>query len=191
MVGINMDHLPKIIKSTDKVGGLTAKAANELGLAEGTPVFGGGGDASLIGVGAGCTKVGDTHIYDGTSGWVITVTDKQMVDVNYMIAAITGAQSDKFNYFAEMETAGKCLEWVKDHLALDEIGIYMEKKHITEADDSAYESLYSYMTDTIKDVKPGSGGVIFTPWLHGNRCPFEDPNSTGGFYGVKLETGKI
>ena len=46
------------------------------------------------------------------------------------------------------------------------------------------------MTDTIKDVKPGSGGVIFTPWLHGNRCPFEDPNSTGGFYGVKLETGK-
>ena len=89
-----------------------------------------------------------------------------------------------------METAGKCLEWVKDHLALDEIGIYMEKKHITEADDCAYESLYSYMTDTIKNVKPGSGGVIFTPWLHGNRCPFEDPNSTGGFYGIKLETGK-
>ena len=46
------------------------------------------------------------------------------------------------------------------------------------------------MTDTIKDVKPGSGGVIFTPWLHGNRCPFEDPNATGGFHGIKLETGK-
>ena len=190
LFNINMEHLPKIIKSTDKVGGLTKTAAEQLGLQEGTPVFGGGGDASLIGVGAGCTQIGDTHIYDGTSGWVITVTDKQMVDVNYMIAAITGAQSDKFNYFAEMETAGKCLEWVKDHLALDEIGIYMEKKHITEADDCVYESLYSYMTDTIKNVKPGSGGVIFTPWLHGNRCPFEDPNSTGGFYGIKIETGK-
>ena len=190
MFGINMEHLPKIIKSTDMVGGLTAKAAKELGLKEGTPVFGGGGDASLIGVGAGCTKLGDTHIYDGTSGWVITVTDKQMVDVNAMIAAITGAQSDKYNYFAEMETAGKCLEWVKDHLALDEIGIYLQKKNITEADDNVYESLYSYMTETIKKVKPGSGGVIFTPWLHGNRCPFEDPNATGGFYGVKIETGK-
>ena len=190
MFGINTEHLPRIIKSTDKVGWLTSKAANELGLVEGTPVFGGGGDASLIGVGAGCTKLGDTHIYDGTSGWVITVTDKQMVDVSAMIAAITGAQSGKFNYFAEMETAGKCLEWVKDHIALDECNIYLDNKKITDLDDNMYESLYSYMTDTIKDVEPGSGGVIFTPWLHGNRCPFEDPNATGGFYGVTLETGK-
>lgn len=190
LFGINMEHLPKIIRSTDMVGGLTKKAAKELGLKEGTPVFGGGGDASLIGVGAGCTNLGDTHIYDGTSGWVITVTDKQMVDVTAMIAAITGAQEKRFNYFAEMETAGKCLEWVKDHLALDEIGIYLKKQNITESDDRAYESLYAYLTDVIKDVKPGSGGVIFTPWLHGNRCPFEDPNATGGFHGIKLETGK-
>lgn len=190
MFGINMDHLPTIIKSTDMAGKLTAKAAKELGLVEGTPVFGGGGDASLIGVGAGCTKLGDTHIYDGTSGWVITVTDKQMVDVTAMIAAITGAQPGRFNYFAEMETAGKCLEWVKDHLALDEIGIYLKKMNITEGDDREFESLYSFLTHSIKDAKPGSGGVIFTPWLHGNRCPFEDPNATGGFYGVKLETGK-
>ena len=40
------------------------------------------------------------------------------------------------------------------------------------------------------DVEPGSGGVIFTPWLHGNRCPFEDPNATGMFFGLGLETGK-
>ena len=190
MFGINMEHLPKIIKSTDMVGGLTDKAAQQLGLDPGTPVFGGGGDASLIGVGAGCTKLGDTHIYDGTSGWVITVTDKQMVDVSAMIAAITGAQENKFNYFAEMETAGKCLEWVKDHIALDECNIYLDKKKITDLDDNMYKSLYTYMTETIKDVPPGSGGVIFTPWLHGNRCPFEDPNATGGFYGIKLETGK-
>ena len=190
MFGINVDHLPKIIKSTDKVGGLTEKAAKQLGLKPGTPVFGGGGDASLIGVGAGCTNLGDTHIYDGTSGWVITVTDKQKVDVSAMIAAITGAQSDKYNYFAEMETAGKCLEWVKDHIALDECNIYLDKKKITDLDDNMYKSLYTYMTETIKDVAPGSGGVIFTPWLHGNRCPFEDPNATGGFYGVTLETGK-
>ena len=190
MFGINMEHLPTIVKSTDNVGGLTKNAAKQLGLEEGTPVFAGGGDASLIGVGAGCTNLGDTHIYDGTSGWVITVTDKKMVDVNAMIAAITGAQENKYYYFAEMETAGKCLEWVKDHIALDECNIYLDKKKITDLDNNMYESLYSYMTETIKDVKPGSGGVIFTPWLHGNRCPFEDPNATGGFYGVTLETGK-
>ncbi|MDO4815800.1 MAG: FGGY-family carbohydrate kinase [Bacillota bacterium] len=190
MFDIKTELLPEIIKSTDMVGGLTEKAAAELGLAAGTPVFGGGGDSSLIGVGAGCVNVGDTHIYSGTSGWVITVTDKQMVDVTAMIAAITGAQSGKYNYFAEMETAGKCLEWVKDHLALDEIGVYLEKKNVTEGFESTYTSLYDYMTSVVKDVPPGANGVIFTPWLHGNRCPFEDPDSTGMFFGIKLETGK-
>ena len=190
MFGVKEKHLPKIIKSTDMAGKLSEEAARDLGLTAGTPVFGGGGDASLIGVGAGCVNVGDTHIYSGTSGWVITVTDRQMVDVTAMIAAITGAQSGKFNYFAEMETAGKSLEWVKDHLVLDEVGVYLEKKDVTEDYETVYRSLYDYMMDTIKDVEPGSGGVIFTPWLHGNRCPVEDPLSTGMFFGLRLETGK-
>jgi len=188
--GVNRNHLPKIIKSTDQVGGLTDRAAEELGLLQGTLVFGGGGDATLIGVGAGCASVGDTHIYSGTSGWVSTIVDTPTVDTNAMIAAIVGAKSGHYNYFAEMETAGKCLEWVKDHLALDEIGIYLEKKHITESREAVFTSLYDYLTDTVKTVKPGAGGVIFTPWLHGNRCPFEDPNSAGMFFNVKLETGK-
>ena len=190
LYGVNTDHLAPIIKCTDLAGRLTAQAASELGLAEGTPVFGGGGDASLIGVGAGCVNVGETHIYCGTSGWVITVVDKQKVDVNAMIASTVGAVSGKFNYFAEMETAGKCLEWVKDHLALDEIGIYLKDNNVSYDYEERYSSLYSYMTDVVKDVEPGSGGVIFTPWLHGNRCPFEDPNATGMFFGLGLETGK-
>ncbi len=190
MLKVNMEHLPKIVRSADNVGGLTEKAARELGLAQGTPVFGGGGDATLIGIGAGCTSTGDTHIYSGTSGWVSTVVDKQSVDINAMMAAIIGAMPNKYNYFAEMETAGKCLEWVKDHLALDEIGIYLDKKHITETQECIYTSLYDYLTKTIERVPPGAGGVIFTPWLHGNRCPFEDPNAAGMFFNVKLETGK-
>ena len=190
MFGINMDHLPEIIKSTDVAGKLTAKAAADLGLAEGTPVFGGGGDSSLIGIGAGAVRVGDTHIYSGTSGWVATVTDRQMVDVTAMIAAIVGAQEGRYNYFAEMETAGKCLEWVRDHLARDEIGVYVKKNSISDEYEEQSVNLYSYMMDCIKDVAPGSGGVIFLPWLHGNRCPFEDPNARGAFFGIGLETGK-
>ena len=188
--GVRTEHLPDIIASSDQAGTLTEKAAVELGLAPGTPVFGGGGDASLIGVGAGCTSVGDTHIYCGTSGWVSTVTDRQLVDVSAMIAAIVGAQSGRYNYFAEMETAGKCLEWVRDHLALDEIGIYLEKKDITEGREAIARSLYDYMTETVAKAPAGSGGVLFTPWLHGNRCPFEDPTAAGMFFGIRLETGK-
>lgn len=190
MFGVEPAHLAPIIQSTDRVGGLTDRAAAELGLAPGTPVFGGGGDASLIGIGAGAAAVGATHIYCGTSGWVSTVTDRQLVDVNAMIAAIVGAQRGRFNYFAEMETAGKCLEWVKDHLALDEIGVYLEKREVTGSQEAVYTSLYDYLTETVARVPPGSGGVLFTPWLHGNRCPFEDPAAAGMFFNIRLNTGK-
>ncbi|MCR5150524.1 MAG: FGGY-family carbohydrate kinase [Clostridiales bacterium] len=190
LLGVDINHLPEIIECTDKVGGLTAKAADELGLKEGTAVFGGGGDASLIGVGAGSVEMNDTHIYQGTSGWVSTVCEKSIVDTSAMIAAIVGAQKNSYNYFAELETAGKCLEWVKDHLALDEIGIYLEKTDVSESKESVYTSLYDYLSAVIDRVPAGSGGVIFTPWLHGNRCPFEDPNARGMFFNLSLNTGK-
>lgn len=190
MFGINPDHLPEVIDCAQQAGTLTEKAATELGLTPGTPVFGGGGDATLIGIGAGCTKVGETHIYSGTSGWVSTITDKQVVDVISMIAATVGVKENNFNYFAEMETAGKCFEWVKEHLALDEIGIYLQKQDVAESRETEYRSLYDYLSATVSKVPAGSNGVIFTPWLHGNRCPFEDPNASGMFFNIKIETGK-
>lgn len=190
IAGVKREHLPDIIKSWDKVGGITARAAEEIGLAEGTPVYGGGGDAELIGIGAGAVEEGSTHIYIGTSGWVSTVTKKQVVDVGASIGSIVGCQPGLYNYFAEMETAGKCLEWVKDHLALDEIGVYLEKKDVTEGAESVYLNLFDYLCEAINRVPPGSGGVIFTPWLHGNRCPFEDSGARGMFFNIGLETGK-
>ena len=190
MFGINMAHLPRLIESTECAGVLTEKAAEELGVVGGIKVYGGGMDANLIGVGAGSTAVGDTHIYSGTSGWVGTITDKPAVDVTSMIAAVVAAQPQKYNYFAELETSGKCFEWVKDHIALDECGIYVQKKHIAEDFESKYLSLFSYITEIVGKIPAGCGGVIFTPWLHGNRCPFEDPNARGMFFNISLETGK-
>lgn len=191
MVGVNIEHMPVIKASTEKVGKVTKQAAEELGLAEGTAVYGGGGDASLIGVGAGATEVGDTHIYSGTSGWVGTVVPEQLVDAGAMMAAIVGANPETYNYFAELETSNKCVGWVKDHLALDEIGIFL-KKYGHKKDDLEEQSfnLYDYLEEVIDRANPGSDGVVFTPWLHGNRCPFEDPNAAGMFFNIHLETGK-
>ena len=191
MFGVNIEHLPKIMACTDKVGEVTEKAAAELGLAPGTAVFGGGGDASLIGVGAGAVEIGDTHVYSGTSGWVGTVVEKQVVDTGALMAAIVGADPKSYNYFGELETSNKCVSWVKDHLALDEIGVYL-KQHPSAVND--YEhiavNLYDFLEQVIEEAEPGAGGVVFTPWLHGNRCPFEDPNAAGMFFNIKLETGK-
>ena len=190
MVGVDIKHLPEIKECTEKVGEVTETAAAQLGLAPGTAVFGGGGDASLIGVGAGCTEVGDTHIYSGTSGWVGTIVDKQVVDAGAMMAAIVGADPKTYNYFGELETSNKCVEWVKDHLALDDIGVYLQNKNISESVEALNINLYDYMEDVISQIPAGSNGTVFTPWLHGNRCPFEDPNAAGMFFNIKIETDK-
>lgn len=175
MMNVDMNHLPEICESADAVGGITARASSELGLPEGVPVFSGGGDASLIGVGAGAVEPGDTHIYVGTSGWVSTVVDKQKLSIKTMIASIVGADPNSFNIFAELETAGKCLEWARERIAQDDAGGFRERE---------YDCLMNWM----KDVPAGSNGVIFTPWLHGNRCPFEDPDARGMFFNLSLDT---
>ena len=190
MYKVNPDHMPQIIDCTDLVGGLTEKAARELGLVEGIPVFGGGGDTTFVNIGAGCTKPGDTHIYVGTSGWVSTFMDHQTVDINAMITGVLSAKHGYFNYYAELETAGKCFEWVMEHLALDEIGVYLSNTTVTDDIESKYTSLYDYLSVEISKIPPGANGVIFTPWLHGNRCPFEDSNAGGMFFNIRLETGK-
>lgn len=190
LLGVDPAHMPRIVDSDSVVGGLRAEPAEELGLTEGLPVYAGGGDASLIGVGAGATRVGDTHVYMGTSGWVSTVTDKQIVDIQSMIAAVVGAQPGLYNYFAELETAGKCLEWVRDHLALDEINVYLDQRDITDASPTAFRSMYDYLSQVIDTAEPGAGGVLFAPWLHGNRSPFEDPLARAMFMNISLNTGK-
>jgi len=189
MYQIDPKHMPDIIDCTDLAGGLTEKAANDLGLLKGIPVFGGGGDTTFVNIGAGCTRPGDTHIYVGTSGWVSTYLDYQTVDINAMITGVLSAKHGYFNYYAELETAGKCFEWVMDHLALDEIGIYLEKAKVTDVE-SKYLSLYDYLSEVVSEVPPGANGILFTPWLHGNRCPFEDSRAGGMFFNIRIENGK-
>lgn len=189
MYKVRPEHMPEIIDSTDLVGGLTKKAAEELGLKEGTAVFGGGGDTTFVNIGAGCTRPGDTHIYVGTSGWVSTYLDYQTVDINAMITGVLSAKHGYYNYYAELETAGKCFEWVRDHLALDEIGVYIDKTKVTD-EEERHISMYDYLSEEAGKVPPGANGVIFTPWLHGNRCPFEDSNAGGIFFNIRVENGK-
>ncbi len=189
MFNVNMDHLPHVIEATDVAGKLTAAAAGEMGLVEDIPVFGGGGDVPMISIGSGCLDLYDTHVYVGTSGWVVANVDKRMVDIGHFVASILGAIPGRYNYVAEQETSGVCMQWFRDHLALDDVGIYLEKQHVCDKE-SEYDSLYDFLTEVIKETPPGAGNVIFTPWLHGNRSPKEDSLARGMFFNLGLQTGK-
>jgi len=189
LFNVNMDHLPRVIEATDIVGHLTEKAAREMGLVKGIPVFGGVGDVAGISIGSGCLDLYDTHVYTGTSGWVSSNVDKRMVDIGHFIASILGAIPGRYNYTAEQETSGVCMQWFRDHLALDEIGIYLEKQHVCDKE-TEFASLYDFLSHVIKETPPGAGNVLFTPWLHGNRAPKEDPYARGMFFNLGLQTGK-
>lgn len=186
---VNMDHLPPVVNATDIVGELLPGPAGEMGLAPGTPVLGGGGDVTLAGIGAGCLELHDTHIYVGTSGWVCANVDRRMVDVGNFCASILGAIPGLYNYAGEQETSGACLKWVRDHLALDEIGMYLDAHHVVDKN-REYESLFDFLNEVIEQTPPGAGNVIFAPWLHGNRSPREDPCARGIFFNLGLDTGK-
>ena len=173
MMDVDMKHLPEIVSSDDAVGGITERAAIELGLKAGTLVFSGGGDASLIGVGAGAVSIGQTHVYMGTSGWISTVIGQQKLDVSSMVASVVGVNPKVFHCWAELETAGKCLDWFRKNVMAD----------IGKSPD-----FYERMERNMIKVPAGSNGVMFTPWLHGNRCPFEDPHARGMFIGMGLDT---
>jgi len=188
--GVDAGHLPEIVAPSEKVGGLTPEAARTLGLPKDLAVFAGAGDASLIGVGAGSVAVGSTHVYVGTSGWVSTVADRRIIDTQTMMATVPGADAGRFAYFGEQETSGKCLEWVRDHLALDEIGVYLEKTVRPAGLEHEFLSLIDFLTKELEQVPAGSGGVLFAPWLHGSRSPFEDPLVRGMFFNLGLGTGK-
>ena len=117
------------------------------------------------------------------------MTDRQLVDVSAMIAAIVGAQRGRYNYFAEMETA-EMSGMGPDHLALDEIGIYLEKKDISEGPEAVARSLYDYMTETVKNAPAGPEA---SSSLHASRqtaVPLKTPQPPACSSASALETGK-
>ncbi len=188
MYKVKPEHMPEIIQCHELVGGLTNKAANDLGLVEGTPVYGGGGDTTFVNIGAGCTRPGDTHICIGTSGWVSTYMDHQTADINSMITGVMSAKQGYFNYYAELETAGKCIEWALNNIVLDKLDLYSNTTKVTDMDDNA--SLFDFFTAQAAKSVPGANGIIFTPWLHGNRCPFEDSKAGGMFFNIDIKNDK-
>jgi xylulokinase len=173
-IGVDLDKFPPLVRSTDQVGTLTAEAAQECGLLEGTPIFGGGGDAPGAAVGAGAVHEGDGHIYLGTSGWVGVVTNKTPTGRRGVVC-IHSADPEKALLFAEMETAGACLKWIADEF------------YRAEQADPNVPNVYALMDQDVEKLPPGSEFLICTPWLYGERAPIADTWVRSTFFNLSAD----
>ncbi|GBE27115.1 xylulose kinase [bacterium BMS3Bbin03] len=167
-VGLDPSKFPPLVRSTAVVGTLTPQAAKDLGLLEGTPVVAGAGDAPSAAVGSGSVGEGEGHAYIGTSGWVGVVTTKTPTGKSG-VATIHSADPGKAFLFAESEMAGGCLDWMAREVCKD----------VRLPENSP--GIFAYMDSEISGVPPGSGGLIFTPWLYGERAPVSDTRVRSSF----------
>jgi xylulokinase len=173
-MGLDLTKFPPLVRSIDRVGGLTAESAQECGLLEGTPVFGGGGDSPGAAVGSGAVGEGEGHIYLGTSGWVGVVTRKTPTG-RHGVAAIHSADPSKAFLFAEMETAGACLKWVADQFY----------RH--EQADPSIPNVYALMDQDVETIPPGSDFLVATPWMYGERSPVSDTWVRSTFFNISAD----
>jgi xylulokinase len=173
-IGLDPRKLPPLVRSTDQVGVLSAQAAADLGMLQGTPVIAGAGDATCAAVGSGTVAEGDGHVYLGTSGWIGVVTSRTPRG-KYGAATIHSADPDKAFLIAETETAGACLQWMADQL------------YQAEKADPGVSNIYALLDEKVTHVAPGSDHLIFTPWMYGERAPIADCNTRSGFFNLSAD----
>jgi xylulokinase len=176
IAGIDGDKLPEAYDSTHVVGEITKKAATETGLREGTPVIIGAGDGVCASVGAGCVKPGIAYNYMGSTSWIGITAEKPIYDEKMRTMTWAHAVPGYVNPMGTMQTAGTALAWAKNEICKIETKEAMEKGI----------SPYEIINKEIEKSVPGARGILFLPYLLGERTPHWNPNARGAFIGINI-----
>ena len=160
--------LPPIRGSASVTGGLTADAADVLGLRAGTPVVGGGADNAAAAVGSGVVEQGTMQTSIGTSGAVVAPIKRPSVDPGMRIHSFNHAVDDTWYLMGVVLSAGAALAWFSRSL----VG--------PQSKPPAYDELVAEAAC----VAPGADGLTFLPYLTGERTPHADANARGVFVGL-------
>lgn len=178
--GIDADKLPEIVPSTHVAGGVTRAAAEATGLAEGTPVVMGGGDGLCANVGAGSVRPGQTYACIGSSAWLATTSDKPVFDDRMRTVTWAHIVPGMYSPNGTMQAAGLSYSWLKNQIC---------KAESAEAERLGV-SAYDLINKEIEKSPVGSNGVIFLPYMLGERAPRWNPDAKGAFLGLKMENNR-
>ncbi len=175
--GLDPNKMPNIILSTDRAGAVTEEFSQKTGVPAGLPVIAGAGDLLTTAIGSGAVEPGEIHINIGTAGWVATHFPGTAIDTKHYAGTIASGMPETYLLLSKQETLGGAIDWVTGVLCPAE---NRGKKNA--------EDLYEELNDGGSYSSPGSGGLIFTPWLFGERSPVNDPNLRGQIFNISLNT---
>ena len=165
-LGIPSEWLPPTFEGPEVTGEVRAQAAETTGLRIGTPVVAGGGDQAAQAVGVGAIRPGIVALTLGTSGVVFASTDSCLIEPEGRLHSFCHALPNRWHLMGVMLSAAGSLQWYRD----------------TFAPDVSFDELMSEAAV----APPGSEGLIFLPYLSGERTPYPDPLARGAWVGLTL-----
>lgn len=167
--GIPPHILPDILPSTAVIGGVTREAAAATGLLDGTPVVLGGGDGACATAGAGVIAPGEAYHYLGSTSWIASAGDTPSSDQKERISTLRGLVPGLYVSYGTVQSAGASIDWF-----LSAIGV----------GGSAADG-HAAMEALARESPPGARGLVFLPYLQGERAPIWDPNARGVLFGLE------
>ena len=169
-LGIDRAWLPRTYEGPAITGAISSEAAEATGLRAGTPVVAGGGDQAAAAVGVGAVVPGVVSLSLGTSGVVFATTDGPLIDPEGRLHSFCHAVPERWHVMGVMLSAAGSLRWFRDALAP---GVD-----------------FATLVDEAHGVPPGSDGLLFLPYLSGERTPYPDPRARGAFIGLTTQHGR-
>jgi xylulokinase len=179
LAGVDREKLPDLVPTGEVLGTVTPEVAKELGVSEKVRVVMGTADSTSSAVGAGAVEHYAPHLYIGTSSWLSCPVPFKKTSLRHSIASLPSGLPGSYLVATEQQTAGVCLTALRDHIlcADDELSSGPPAEDALERFNAMAER-----------IRPGSDGLIFTPWLNGERTPVDDELVRGGFFNQSLRT---
>ena len=179
LAGLDRAQLPDLKRATDVLGPLVPQAAADLGLGQHVQVMVGTPDVHAAAVGSGALENFAPHLYLGTSSWLTCHVPFKKTDLLHNMASLPSPLPGRYLLVNEQEIAGGCLNFLRDNLfAPDDL----------LAAGPSPDDTFARFDRMAATVPPGSGGVLFTPWLNGERTPVDDHLVRGGFHNLSLHS---
>jgi xylulokinase len=160
------EWFPECLESADVAGTITERAADECGLRPGTPVIAGGGDQPVQALGSGIVRPGRCSVTVGTSGVVFSQGDRHLEHPEGLLHSFCHSVRGQWYLMGVMLSAGGSFQWMRETL-----------RDVAHLD-------YDGLAAIAEKAPPGSEGLVFLPYLTGERCPHNDPHARGGWIGL-------